>query len=116
MFLKFGMMPEIVLVVAIIISQCCLLARLYMLRTMIGLKVKEYLKHVYFNVLIVSLTSWIIPGLLSHYLQEGFTGFCLNVFCSFLCTILSVFYIGCTTKERRVIVSKILALKQKIIK
>lgn len=42
--LRIGMFPEVVIVVAIVISQCCLAARLLMLRGMIGLSVKKYLK------------------------------------------------------------------------
>ena len=39
--LRMGMFPEVVIVVAIVISQCCLAARLLMLRGMIGLSVRS---------------------------------------------------------------------------
>ena len=42
--LRMGAVPETVLIVAIAISQCCLAARLLMLRGMIGLSVRLYLK------------------------------------------------------------------------
>lgn len=42
--LRLGCMPESVLIVAIVISQCCLVARLYMLRGMIGLSFIQYIK------------------------------------------------------------------------
>ena len=59
--LRLGCMPESVLIVAIVISQCCLAARLYMLRGMIGLSSIMYLKKVYHNVAMVTVVASIIP-------------------------------------------------------
>ena len=39
--LSLGAIPETVLIVAVLISQCCLMARLYMLKKMIKLKIKD---------------------------------------------------------------------------
>lgn len=55
--LKFNFAVELVFVVAIVISQLCLLARLHLLRGMIGLHAREFLRKVYFNVLIVTILA-----------------------------------------------------------
>ena len=73
--LRLGCMRESVLIVAIVISQCCLAVRLYMLRGMIGLSSVLYMKKVYLNVIIVTLLSFAVPGLLSKYMEESFLSF-----------------------------------------
>ena len=53
-FLKAGAAPESVIAVAICISQICLLARLLLLRGMVGLSVGEFFRKVYLNVIAVA--------------------------------------------------------------
>ena len=50
LLLKYGFSPEITMVVAVCISQCCLLARLFFLRRALNLSVSYYLCHVVRNV------------------------------------------------------------------
>ena len=113
--LRLGCIPESVLVVAIVISQCCLAARLYMLRGMIGLSSILYIKKVYFNIFVVALLSLVIPGLLSKYLEESFLSFLLLSLVSIICTIVVEFFVGCNRKERAFVVDKINVVKNKII-
>ena len=104
--LRFGCAPESVLVVAIFISQCCLAARLYMLRGMIGLSSIRYMKNVYLNVLAVALLSAIVPGLLSMYMQESFLSFIAISLVAMASTVAAEFYIGCNNKERAFVVAR----------
>jgi O-antigen/teichoic acid export membrane protein len=105
--LYLGAIPESIVLVAIVISQCCLAARLYMLRRMIGLQVGVYLRKVYFNVLLVTFTALIIPALLDQYLLESFTTFLILSVLSILCTLLSCLYVGSTSEERMLFYSKV---------
>jgi hypothetical protein len=105
--LRMGCMPECVLVVAIIISQCCLAARLYMLRGLIGMSSLQYLKKVYLNVLVVSLISTLIPAMLSQNLDETFLSFVTLSIVAIACTVFTEYYIGCTREERAFVVNKI---------
>lgn len=109
MFLKMGCVPETVLIVAIVISQCCLAARLYMLRGMIGLSVRTYLLQVYVNVVLVAFISCIVPFYFSKYFSGGFIGFVLMSLLCFLCTLMTVLFVGCNAKERDFIYSKLVA-------
>ena len=52
--LHIGFFPEIIMIVAIILTQVCLGARLYMLQKIIKLPTKVFLKKVYLNIIIVS--------------------------------------------------------------
>lgn len=114
--LRLGCMPESVLLVAIVISQCCLAARLYMLRGMIGLSSIQYMKKVYFNVIIVTLLSLAVPGLLSKYMEESLLSFVVLSLVAMVCTLIVEFYIGCNGKERDFVVDKVKELKNKILK
>lgn len=114
--LRNGCIPETVLIVAICISQCCLAARLYMLRGMIGLSVREYMCKVYFNVLAVTILSAIIPIISSYYLSETFINFFVICVISVICTFIVIYFVGCNRKERQLISSKITVIKNKFKK
>ena len=114
--LKLGCIPESVLIVAIVISQSCLVARLYMLRSMIGLSSVQYMKKVYFNIIVVALLAIAVPGLLSKYLEESLLSFVILSFAAIVCTIIVEFYVGCNGKEREFVVDKVKNLKNKVIK
>ncbi len=115
-FLRIGCLPESVLIVAICISQCCLAARLYMLRGLIGLSAKRYLKDVYLNILIVAFLSAIVPSLLSLYASESFLSFVAISLMAMASTVAAEFFIGCNSKERRFVEAKAKALIRKFSK
>lgn len=104
--LYFGAMPESIVLVAIVISQCCLAARLFMLRKMIGLQVGQYLRKVYFNVLSVTLVALILPALFHQYLLESFFTFLILSVLSILSTLMSCLYVGSTNEERMLVYVK----------
>lgn len=104
--LYFGAIPESIVIVAIVISQCCLTVRLFMLRRMIGLQFSIYLRKVYFNVLAVTVIALIIPALLHQYLFESFTTFLLLSALSILCTLISCLYVGASNEERMLVYTK----------
>lgn len=114
--LRNGCIPETVLIVAICISQCCLVARLYMLRKMIGLSIRKYISKVYFNVLTVTILSAIIPYTLSCYFSETFVKFIIICIISVICTFIVMYFIGSNKEERRFILSKITTIKGKLKK
>lgn len=116
LLLRLGFFPELTVVTAIVISQCCLFARLLMLRGMIGLSTMHYVKKVYVNVIIVSLLSAIIPVTIYSLMPASFFRFLMIVLSCVLCTALVVFYIGCNKGERHFALQKILVIKAKLIK
>ena len=116
LLLRMGMFPEVVIVVAIIISQCCLAARLLMLRGMIGLSVRKYMKKVYINVLVVTVIAAILPFLLSTKLEESFLNFVLLCFVALICTGMTIYYIGCNKTEQQFVLNKLHTIKNKLNK
>lgn len=105
--LRMGYIPETVVIVAIVISQFCLAARLWMLKSMIGLKVREYLKKVYLNVYVVSIFAASLPSIFVYFLDESFYSFVALTLLCVLTSSLSIFYVGCNQKERSFIVNNI---------
>lgn len=112
--LKYGMLPETVMMIAIILSVFCLTARLYMLRTMIKLSFIEFVKVVLLNVLLVSIASTFIPYVLTLYLQSNFNSFVVISLVSLFCTFLSIYFIGCNYQEKHYVNKKIIEFKLKI--
>lgn len=114
--LKLGFIPESVIIIAIIISQCSLAARLILLKKMIHLPIGKYLKQVYANVIIVSILSFTIPLVLQQHSANSFINFIINSLLCILYTIVIVYFIGCSKKERSLINKYILKLKYSILK
>ena len=112
--LKYDFCPETVFIVAIVISQCCLLTRLIMLRKMINLKVFQFFKQVYANVLGVSFLAMIIPLFVGNYMQEGFLRFITISLISLLCSFVVEFFIGCKKEERLFVIEKFKQVKSRI--
>lgn len=112
--LRLGYFPEIVIVIAICISQCCLAARLILLRGMIGLSITKYLKNVYLNIIIVSIIAVILPLISAYYIKESFINFILISLIAVICTLSSIYFIGCNNQEREFIHQKLGTIKSKI--
>lgn len=100
LFLKSGSSPEITVVVAIVISQLCLFARLYMLRRQIEFPMREYLGRVYVNVLKVTAVAVILPFAFLKFIPDGYAGFAVNVLLCLACAGVSILFIGCSKAER----------------
>ncbi len=114
--LRCGGAPEMVYVVAIGLSVCCEMARLIMLRGMIGLSVRAFLREVYFNVIAVTLIASAVPAVCFAFQSGTFVDLLLNSACCVGCTTLSILFIGCNSRERKMISAKLIAAKNKILK
>lgn len=114
--IRMGMFPEVVIAVAIVISQCCLAARLLILRGMIGLSIGKYLKKVYLNVLTITVIAAIIPFLMINILTESFQNFILSSLVTLICTGITIYYVGCSKTEQQFILNKLYILRNKLNK
>lgn len=100
--LKIGLPPESTVVVAIFVSICCMILRVWFLRRSVGMSAREYFKDVCLNVAAVSLSSAVLPVILSISCRfTGWTHFILVTFVSLLCSMAAIYYVGCTIEERR---------------
>lgn len=114
-FLYLGYPPESVFVVAIIMAVFVQIARLFLLRRMIKLNVIEYLKRVYFNIIVVTIISLLLPFFIGYILEDGIICFLVVSLSSITCTAIVVLLIGCDRGEREFIANKTKVYLQKII-
>lgn len=103
LFLYLGFFPECTIIVAIVISQICLFARLWFLRGMVKLSVSEYLKKVYLNVIIVTLLSVITPALCYFFISHVVIRFFVVCTTSVLSSLCFIYYIGCSQEEKTIV-------------
>lgn len=99
--LKAGAVPEVTVMVAIAVSKICLFARLYMLRSMIGLPAGDFIRKVYLNVISVSAVALLLPLAIGNMLPDTFGGFIISVSVCLCSAGISVMYVGLSRSERR---------------
>lgn len=110
--LKIYKSPELVYYTSIVISFFSFLFRLYFLKKCINLSVFEFLKHVIFRIVLVSLISIFFFFLFSRFLffSNEFTLFFVKATLSLSICIVTMFFIGMNLDERDFI-NKIISKK-----
>ena len=112
--LRSGFFPEVTVCVAIVLSQFCLIGRLFFLRRMIRLSARAFLNQVYLNILFVSFCSMLLPMVLYIALPEGALRFCLVCIGAIVSASIMVYYIGCSSQERQMVLSYFVVAKNKL--
>lgn len=103
MLLKNGAMPETTVVVATVISQICLFARLFMLRRMIGFPVRKYLLRVYFRALATAAASAMVFLPIYAVLPDSTAGILTGIVMCLLMTSAAIYLIGLNRDEKDMI-------------
>ena len=99
-----GGIPETIFIVAIAVSVLCEMTRLIMLRNMINLPVRKFLKNVYFNVIAVTLLASLIPCIIIQLIGTlNFLRFCVIVMISLICVVFSIYTVGCDKHDKQLI-------------
>ncbi|MDD4608985.1 MAG: oligosaccharide flippase family protein [Bacteroidaceae bacterium] len=105
--LKFGFPPEVTYLVIIFFSMCNLMIRIYLLRDMIGLRIRSFIYDVVLNVFLVSFLAILLPLFVHNLLGYGALRFLVTGFVSVSSTILVVYYVGCSKSEKQFILEKL---------
>ena len=105
LLLRWGWFPEVTVIVAIIISQLCLVARLWFLRRMIDFPVRKFVVKVYCNVLVVTLLSLIVPTVCYLLMPAGLVRFFVLCSLSVFSSAVVIYFVGCN-REERVLIGK----------
>lgn len=108
--LKFGGNPESVFWVYFIFSCLAQIARLWMIRSMIGLSIRKYAVEVVGRSMLVSISSLILPMLSISLLNEGWSRFVTTGILSSLSVIIAVYTLGIGKSERTFINEKVLCI------
>lgn len=81
--------------------------RMYLLRGLIDLPVKDYFKNIYIPILVTVLSSIIVPFITHVNMDAGILRFMSVTLISIISALISILYIGFTTNERKLIFSQI---------
>lgn len=98
--LRQGIMPEMTVVVAIVISQICMVTRLWFLRSSIKLSMRKFFSQVYFNMLEVLFIAVLPPAVCYYTLDPSLSRVFILGSVSLLASALTIYFIGCNRKER----------------
>jgi len=114
LLLSLGMMPEIVVIVAIVVEILAFLARMYMIPyTIKEFQPRLFLRDVILKCSIVVLLAAPLPILVYITLPENSYTFILNIFLCLLCSMVFIYYVGCNTNERTMLLSSISKIRKK---
>jgi O-antigen/teichoic acid export membrane protein len=111
-FLKLGFLPQVTMYIAIFISIICLFLRLWLLKYMVGLSLKEYSKKIILVVLSISIVAYLLPYILTLYMIESFKRFIIVGFTGLIIAVLAIFIIGLSKDEQKFIFHQIKYIKK----
>lgn len=109
-----GMAPETAYMVTLSIFILQLICRLFLLREMVGMSIREYFRRVLLVVSLVVICATIIPAAITLYVNQNLLNVLLISTVSVLCSVLSIWFIGLDSKERIFIFNAIRTIKNKI--
>ena len=113
---KFGTPSEIIFVIAICISVVCEMSRLIMLKKMVGLPVKLFLKNVYFRTFTVAFCSAVTPITLKNFCDDSLLSFLILTAVSVTSAAILSYTIGCTKTDKVAINNQFLKIKERIFR
>ena len=98
--LKLGFSPISVFVVSLIVAIICLFLRLWIVKRLVNFPFWSYTNKVFVNALIVTIGASVLPVLLHCYLEESISNMLLSILICFICSIISIYWIGLKYEER----------------
>lgn len=114
--LKLGGNPESVYIVHGCIAIIAQFARVYMMRNLIDLPMMTYFRNVIVPILLVSISSFIIPWLVHMNMSDGVVRFFVVCFLSVVSALTCSYFLGTNTYEKSMIHEKMCAVTNKLHK
>ena len=103
--LKSGMPPELTVLISILLAFIVVFFHLYFLKHSVNLSPRLFLKKVVLNVMSVSLISFSIPLIIYIIMDETFYRFIVLCSISCICSLTTIFYLGCNKYERSILIN-----------
>lgn len=100
--------PEIALWAVLSVSILTFISRLLVLRRLINLNVRNYLKSVFINVASVSVVAMSLTFYINRMIGDGLGGLLLISTCSIMVTLAVIYFIGCSRLEKSAVNSKVM--------
>ncbi len=106
-FLTYGFPPDVTLLVSIIVSVLAFIARLVIIRILVGLSISEYLRKVILPIIPVVLLSIILPITFKFLFLEGHLRSIIVCISSVVSIVVVIYFIGLNRDERLFILNKL---------
>lgn len=103
LFYEYGFSSETVFYIAIINSIVCLFLRLILLSSMVGLKLSNFFSKVIFPIIIITISSYVLPLLIIYGMNQGILRFFLILVIGTFSTILFIYTLGMSRNEKKYI-------------
>ncbi|MCR5496671.1 MAG: lipopolysaccharide biosynthesis protein [Paludibacteraceae bacterium] len=100
--------------VYILVKGCVLVARMFLLKELTGLKPKMYIKEVFLPIFRVTALSIIPLFMIGHYVEQSYFRLVLTIIVGLLTVGLITFFLGMTFKERMLAVKKVKDISSRI--
>lgn len=115
-FLKLGFPAYSVFIVHLIMEAITQFARMIILRSLIGIRIKEYLKYIYIPVFFVVLLSIIVPLTIYFNMDASALRFLVIGLSCVIFVLSAVYAVGLSKSERAFVNSKVVRIYNKTIK
>lgn len=103
--------PEWAFYTQIVICLIAQLARLLLVKPLINLSLRAYAREVIVPCVSVLFTSSVLPIVIKFFMQESILTFMIVVVCSIVSVLTSIFWLGMTSQERQLVLTKIRLLR-----
>lgn len=103
--LKLGLPAYSVFIVHFCVELIAQFSRMFMLRKLINLPMWQYIKNIYFPIIMTVIVSVILPIIVHKHLEEGLIRFLVVGFTSIISVSISAFLIALTKHERNFILN-----------
>jgi O-antigen/teichoic acid export membrane protein len=99
-FLKLGYPPQVTIYISIFFSVLALIARLWILRNLVHLNIKDFFVDVVSKTIIVGFSAMILPLMVQSSFEESIQRFLFVVLVSIVSTSVSIYFFGLEPYER----------------
>lgn len=108
--------PELVFAIDLFIVVIAQFVRLKIVSQMVSLSISEYTKKVYFRIVLVSISSFVLPYLMSMLLPDNFINTIIICIVCVLSVALTIYLLGLENNEKQIVLDKIGVVIRKFIK
>ena len=113
LFFSYGAPPTYAYFTYIAVKIAIIIVRMYLLKSMVGMKVNMYVKNVLAPILLTTIASIAIPLLVCVFMKQTLLRIPVTVFVSFISVIISSLYLGMSANERDTVLNKFSKLLRK---
>lgn len=113
---KLGLPPEAAYIIYIAVYFSLLFVRIHLAKSLINLDAGEYIRKVILNVMLVTLLSFMIPGIICMTMDASILRLVITLVASMVSIPAVIFLIGLEKNERNFVILKISQLSKKLSK